>query len=190
MVAMASEGSPPEFDVEFKAQLERRILSYSVQEDRLRKQLRELHDELDAVRRRRRSAEQLFTAEFGRVPEDVKVIDVEDDESEERSSWTPGPLTGLSWSDAMMRVLEQEPDGLHAREIWRRLATNGFRSDAVDPVRSVVAIAVRDPAIVKVRPNTYALNGKYLINGTPPSEDSDVREVTEQADGSPQPPDS
>src|SRR5437773_7008642 len=110
---MASDGSLPEFDAEFKAQLERRILSYSVQEDRLRKQLRELHDELDAVRRRRRSAEQLFTAEFGRVPEDVKLVDGDEDESDERSSWTPGPLTGLSWSDAMMRVLEQEPEGLH-----------------------------------------------------------------------------
>lgn len=187
---MASEGSLPEFDAEFKAQLERRILSYSVQEERLRGQLRELHDELDAVRRRRRSAEDLFTAEFGRVPEDVKVVADDDNESADRSSWTPGPLTGLSWSEAMMRVLEQEPEGLHAREIWRRLATNGFRSDAADPVRSVVAIAVREPAIVKVRPNTYALNGKYLINGVPPSEQSDGWEVTERADVSPQSSDS
>lgn len=175
-----AEGSLPEFDVEFKAQLERRILSYSLQEDRLRKQLRELHDELEAVRRRRRSAEQLFTAEFGRVPEDVRLVDGNEDEAEDRSSWTPGPLTGLSWSDAMMRVLEQEPDGLHAREIWRRLAANGFRSDAADPVRSVVAIAVREPAIVKVRPNTYALNGNYLINGVPPSSESDGLEVNGQ----------
>jgi len=177
---MAEEHAPG-FDAEFKAQLERRILSYGLQEERLRTQLKELHDELEAVRRRRRSAEELFTAEFGRVPEDVKLVDGEADDPSDRTSWTPGPLTGLAWSDAMIRVLEREPEGLHAREIWRRLAANGFRTDAADPVRSVVAIAVREPTIVKVGPNTYALNGKYLINGVPPSDDSDGLEVTGQS---------
>ena len=32
-------------------------------------------------------------------------------------------------------------------------------ANARDPLRSIVAIAVRDPGIVKVSPNTYGLSG-------------------------------
>ncbi len=157
------------FDEEFRAQLERRILTYSHQEERLRIQVRELQDELDAVKRRRRSAEDLYKAEFGEVSSDLRVAeDRAEDQTELPSGRLPGPLTGLPWSVAIMDVLKQEGGPLHVKDIWQRLGAGGFRTDAVDPVRSVVAIAVRSPAIVKVKPNTYALNGNYIVNNRQP----------------------
>jgi hypothetical protein len=168
---------PVDSDEEFKAQLERRILSYSLQEERVRAQLRELQDELEAVRRRRGSAEELFRAEFGSVPAhlDGQRTDRDDDHRDVPPLRATGPLTGVPWSDAIVQVLTEEGGPLHVREIWKRLAANGFRSGAKDPVRSVVAIAVRNQGtIVKVRPNTYALNGRHEEPVGPPAESDDA----------------
>lgn len=171
----SDQSSVADLDEEFRVQLERRILSYSLQEERVRAQVRELQDELEAVRRRRRSAEELFRAEFGNVPADLDAPHAgEDDDDEPAPTRTTGPLTGAPWSEAIVRVLTEEAGALHVREIWKRLAANGFRSDARDPVRSVVAIAVRHPGIVKVRPNTYALNGLHPETVRPPSDSSDA----------------
>jgi len=154
-----------EIDEEFRAQLERRILSYSHQEQRLAVQLRELAEELQAVKRRRQSAEDLYRAEFGDVTDDLRVAE---SPGEHRAGRLTGPLTGLAWSQAIFRVLEEAGGPLHVRDIWQRLAAGGFRSDAVDPVRSVVAIAVRNPGIMKVKPNTYALSAKYVAPAVSP----------------------
>jgi len=119
----------------------------------------------------------LFRAEFGSVPADLDVprADRDDDHQEERPMRATGPLTGASWWDAIVQVLTEEGGPLHVREIWKRLAANGFRSDAKDPVRSVVAIVVRNPEmIVKVRPNTYALNGRHAENVSPPPVSNDA----------------
>lgn len=156
--------SDDEMDEEFRAQLERRILAYSHQEQRLAVQIKELAEELQAVKRRRRSAEDLYRAEFGDVTDDLGVAE---SPGEPRPGRLTGPLTGLAWSQAIFRVLEETGGPLHVRDIWQRLAAGGFRSDAVDPVRSVVAIAVRNPGIMKVRPNTYALSAKYIANASP-----------------------
>lgn len=163
---MAENQSSPDVDEEFKAQLGRRIVSYTEQEDRLQMQIRELQDELQAVQRRRKSAQDLFAAEFGPMLGEM-VATVAVDQGPMPEDQPSGPYSGLAWIDAIMRVLEEEGGPLHVREIWKRLAANGFRTEAVDPVRSVVAIAVREPSITKVRPNTYALNGSYIINQPP-----------------------
>lgn len=167
---MSDESSSSlEFDEEFRAQLERRILSYSQQEERLRVQVRELQDELEAVKRRRRSAEELYKAEFGEISSELRFVEQGvASQTEAVASRLPGPLTGLPWTAAIMRVLEREGGPLHVKKIWQRLAAGGFRTDAVDPVRSVVAIAVREPAIMKVSPNTYAMNGEYIVNNRLP----------------------
>jgi hypothetical protein len=154
-----------EIDEEFRSQLERRILSYSHQEQRLAVQLRELADELHAVKRRRQSAEDLYRAEFGDVTDDLRVAEAP---GEYRPGRPTGPLTGIAWSQAISRVLEEAGGPLHVREIWQRLAAGGFRSDAADPVRSVVAIAVRNAGIMKVRPNTYALSVRDAANAASP----------------------
>lgn len=72
----------------------------------------------------------------------------------------------MSWIDAIERVLRQHGPALHVKSIWEYLEADGFRTEARDPLRSIVAIAVREPSVVKVGPNTYALSGLG------PSEDS------------------
>ena len=50
--------------------------------------------------------------------------------------------------------------GVVSKDIWERLQEGGFRTGSRDPVRSVVAIAVRDPAsFPKAGPNRYGLEG-------------------------------
>ena len=149
-------------DIEFKQQLERRILAYEEQELRLRARVRLLQDELEALQRRRRSAEHLYQVEFG--------ADVRAGANGSNGQRGPGALTGLPWAEAMSRVLRQEGGPLHVKEIWRRLNEGGFRSDAADPVRSVVAIALRHGGIVRVGPNTYTLDGQLPLGGIPGSE--------------------
>ncbi len=150
---------PVEPDVEFKHQLERRISAYEDQEASLRARLRLLQDELEALQRRRRSAEHLFQVEFG--------SSIKTSPNGANGQRGPGPLTGLPWGDAMVRVLQGEGSGLHVKEIWRRMSEGGFRSDAADPIRSVVAVAMRHGGIVRVGPNTYALDGQLPLGGIP-----------------------
>src|SRR5260370_25343838 len=107
-----------EIDEEFRAQLERRILSYSHQEQRLVVEIRELAEEFQAVKRGRQSAEDLYRAEFGDVTDDLRVAE---SPGEYRAGRSTGPLTGLGWSPAILRVLEEAGGPLHVRDIWQRL---------------------------------------------------------------------
>jgi hypothetical protein len=149
----------PNQDQEFKAMLTARIQSYRNQEARIDERIRELTDEKADVAKRRTSAEELYEAEFG---EQVTESDLEP-RLFERPELKEGPLTGLSWADAMTRVLEEAGTPLHVTEIWERLQEGGFRTDSRDPVRSVVAIAVRDPRnFPKAGPNRYGLQPSLL----------------------------
>jgi hypothetical protein len=108
--------------------------------------------EKESVSTRREAAEDLYRAEFGDSPADHA--------APEKPVIQVGPLTGLSWSEAIARVLRDAGQPLHVKEIWQRLQAGGFRTDSRDPVRSVVAIAVRDPAsFPRAGPNRYGLEG-------------------------------
>jgi hypothetical protein len=143
-----------EDDARFREQLERRIARDLLLESRFEVRLAELQQELESISTRRRSAEAMYEAEFGEPFDAERPVQLEP---------TPpprsGPLSGLSWIDAIERVLRERGPALHVKSIWENLEAGGFRTDARDPLRSIVAIAVRDPAIVKVAPNTYALSG-------------------------------
>jgi hypothetical protein len=131
---------------------------YQRREAVLQQHLAEIEAELVEVRHRRGSAEQLYKAEFGGpfVTDDVF------DQPQSALMQPPGHLTGASWGDAIIRVLDEHGPALHIKEIWRLLEEGGFRTEARDPLRSIVAIALRlDPAVIRVAPNTYALsNGR------------------------------
>jgi hypothetical protein len=141
-----------EQDESFKAMLARRIESDRHLESQIQARLDELMAEKESVVRRRSAAEDLYEAEFGE-----RLTEVPDPATEARPAVQVGPLTGLSWSAAMMRVLQDAGGPLHVREIWDQLQAGGFRTDSRDPIRSVVAIAVRDASFVKAGPNRYAL---------------------------------
>jgi HB1, ASXL, restriction endonuclease HTH domain len=132
--------------------LAKRIQSYRDHEDRLRARIEEMQSERESVSRRRESAEELYEAEFReRYSETGEAIVVVDE-------FHRGPLTGLSWAEAMTRVLQEAGHPLHVKQIWEKLREDGFRTNARDPIRSVVAIAVRDPVnFPKVGPNRYGL---------------------------------
>ncbi len=77
-----------------------------------------------------------------------------------------------SWRDGILKALDEAGHPLHAREIWESMEQSGFQTDAADPLRSVVATAIRTPdRIQRVGPNTFALNGteaeerQLAING-------------------------
>lgn len=123
-------------------------------ESRLEVQIAEWQRELDVIAARRASAEAMYEAEFGKPFDPERPAPVSS-----TSSTRSGPLSGLSWIDAIERVLREKGPALHVKAIWENLEAGGFRTDARDPLRSIVAIAVRDPGIVKVAPNTYQLSG-------------------------------
>lgn len=141
----------------FQRLLEGRIQSFRSLRSQVNDRVLELEDELGAIDRRLRSAEDLYEAEFGQKF---------DSSSPERSEaapliggWEPsGPMTGWSWGDALVKTLAESDSPLHVKEIWARMRAAGFTTEARDPVRSIVAIAVRHPGIVKAAPNTYTLN--------------------------------
>jgi hypothetical protein len=141
-------------DREFKQMLTTRIQSYRDEEARLQIRIDELKAQRESVAKRRASAEELYEVEFGEQlseagPEAALF---------ERPELEVGPLTGLSWVEAMTRVLEEAGEPLHVTEIWERLEEGGFRTDARDPVRSIVAIAVRGTrSFRKAGPNRYGL---------------------------------
>ena len=139
---------------DFRELLRHRILRHAALEEQLTEKIAELSAERDLIRGRRDREEELFSAEFGALPslDDERLVDVE--------RFVPrvvGPYTGLSWTEAMVGVLETANRPLHVREIWGHLQEGGFETDARDPVRSVVSIAVRGSRFFKVGPNTYAL---------------------------------
>jgi len=145
-------------DVMFRQQLERRIASYRARKTALREHAAEIEAEIAEITRRCTSTEELYEAEFGAPFSGLGAAEAAPGEP---TSSTSGPLTGLPWADALVRVLDEHGPA-HVKEIWRLLESGGFRTDARDPLRSIVAIALRlEPAVIRVAPNTYALtNGR------------------------------
>ena len=139
------------YDDMFRSLLARRIQSFREHEAAVQSRIDALAAEKDSIVARRRTAEELYQAEFGELEawdEDLSFEVIAD----------AGPLTGLSWAEAMTQVLRDAGEPLHVKEIWQRLQAGGFHTDARDPVRSVVAIAVRDTgAFPKAGPNRYGL---------------------------------
>lgn len=145
--------SMDDIDSEFRDHLARRISSYARRRDELLFQRAEIESEVEDVERRLRSAEQLYEAEYGLIPTGSRA---------ERTTVHPGsqasgPMTGLAWGDALVRILA-ERGPLHVKQIWALLQDGEFRTAARDPLRSIVAIALREPGVIRVAPNTYALN--------------------------------
>jgi hypothetical protein len=141
-------------DARFREQLQRRIVRDLLLESRLEVRLAELQEELNGISARRRSAETMYEAEFGEPFDAERPVQIE-----RALPARSGPLSGLSWIDAMERVLREKGPALHVKSIWENLEAGGFRTRSRDPLRSIVAIAVREPSITKVGPNIYALSG-------------------------------
>jgi hypothetical protein len=74
-----------------------------------------------------------------------------------------GRLSNCSWAKAVTTVLAEASQPLHVRDIWSRMSEGGFVTGAADPLRSIVAIVLREPTIKRVAPNTYALNGTLQV---------------------------
>lgn len=156
----------------FRDALLRRIDNYRAAESAAWERLRALQAEVDRLRHRREAAETLYEAEYGeRVRATETLAEAELEEQREfaapatqsrRSNAKPipghdGRFTGMHWEEAIEYILREEGGPLHVNEIWRRLRDGGFQTASMDPVRSVVAIAVRSPRLSKAAPNTYAL---------------------------------
>jgi hypothetical protein len=134
-----------------------RIASYRGLRHELEAQIADLKEELDAVERRLKMAEELYEAEFRELPQEVDANSAAGQLGVDRKP--SGPLTDLSWADAIVRILHDEGRPLHVKEIWRLLKAGGFHTDARDPMRSIVSIAIRNRAFIRIGPNEYALNG-------------------------------
>lgn len=148
-------------DAEFRTALSHRISSYRARRARLERRKAEVDAELEEVDARLVKSESLYMAEFGEQPPDG-ADNITTDQAERlfqpAAEAVRGPMTGLSWEDALVRALNGHDGGLHVRAIWEQLQGGGFRTEARDPVRSIVAIALRRPdTFVRVAPNTYAL---------------------------------
>src|SRR5438128_2254571 len=126
-------------DDEFKGQLERRMATLLGHRNLLQDQLRDLHAELNSVDRRIEAAEELYRREFEQEPPESAVAVPSRRATRIRRAAAGQP----SWREAVIDVLRQADRPLHAREIWQRLKDSGFQTDAADPLRSVVAIAIR-----------------------------------------------
>lgn len=153
-------------DADFRDALRRRIATYSEQEVQVAERLDELQQALDDLRKRRRNAEALYRAEYG--DEDLTAYSTSEHEGDhQQAAEAParyvaanlGPLFGESWAGAMTSVLAESTEPLHVAEIWRRMRDGGFTSSARDPLRSIVAVAIRTPGVVRAAPNTYTLAG-------------------------------
>lgn len=153
-------------DQEFRAALLRRIDGYRRRDQELQDRRSTIDTELESVRDRLLKAEALFRLEFGEdAPEDVgAALPASDTESFVlRAGRRRGELTGMSWEDALVHVLRRHPEGRHVKALWAELDAGGFQTEARDPTRSIVAIALRRPDVfVRVGPNTYSLNRAAL----------------------------
>lgn len=153
----------------FKSELLKRIDSYRSTEEAIEDRIDSLRAEQLTAAERRKSAEQLYEAEFGpidsesneREPSNTHTTEIQSVES----PVAKGPLTGLSWEDAIEHVLAGAGKPLHVNEIHKRLLEGGFRTNAKNPSNSIVAIAVRSDALVKAGTNTY-----WLANNANPEE--------------------
>jgi HB1, ASXL, restriction endonuclease HTH domain len=140
-------------DQGFREQLEERIATYREQRERIRTRLIELNHDLLDFDRRLAVAEELYQREFGLQPPGA-----EPRRPGRRSG--PPPANGQpSWREAIVGVLSTRGRPLHVKEIWQALLDSGFHTESQDPLRSIVAIAVRDPNIQRTAPNTYGLSG-------------------------------
>src|SRR5436190_10802380 len=139
-------------DDDFRIPLERRIVSLRGLRQSLQDQLRDIHGELNSVDRRIEAAEELYRREFRTDPPDVSAT-----AEHRRATRIRGSEIGQpSWKEAVLDVLRREGRPLHAKEIWQRLQDSGFQTAAADPLRSVVAIAIRsEDQIRRVAPNTF-----------------------------------
>ena len=146
---------------QFRDALRDRIVRYTDQEARLAESLSEIQQALEDVRKRRRSAEVLYRSEFGDDPllPDAELTETPEGNERAHPAMRPGPLYGEPWSDAIVSVLADAAEPLHVREIWQRMREGGFTSSAQDPLRSIVAVVLRTPGVVRAAPNTYTLAG-------------------------------
>jgi hypothetical protein len=158
----------------FRQQLEERIASYREQRERIRTRLVELNHDLLDFDRRLDAAEELYGREFGVQPPGAEP------RRSGRQSVVPVIDRQPSWREAIAGVLSARGRPLHVKEIWEALLDSGFRTDSRDPLRSIVAIAVRDPNIQRTAPNTYGLGG---VNGAKPQMSLDGQEKTVRHEG-------
>ena len=128
--------------------------TYRSQSERIRAKLVDLNHHLNDVDRRLEAAEELYRREFGLTPPGA-------DPSRKRRprASRAGEGQQQSWREAMVSVLRNGDRPLHVKEIWQALVDSGFETRSRDPLRSIVAIAVRDPRIERSAPNTYRLAG-------------------------------
>jgi hypothetical protein len=140
----------------FRSQLEERIATYHSQRERIRTKLIELNQNLNDVERRLEAADELYRREFGVTPPGSQPAR----RAPRKPSATGASKDGQqSWREAIVAVLVARGQPLHVKEIWQALLDSGFVTTSRDPLRSVVAIAVRDPRIKRTAPNTYGLRG-------------------------------
>lgn len=131
-------------------------------EEKARQRAEAARAEYERLRSRRIATERLYETEYGASPDDGLTESGNDSPGARGGDGDAGPLAGLSWEDAMTVVLQEAGQGLHVKEIWSRLSAGGFVSEARDPLRSAVTIAIRSPGIVKEGPNIYALTPKEV----------------------------
>jgi hypothetical protein len=137
----------------FREQLEKRISTYRDQGARIRTRLTELNHDLLDVDRRLEAAEELYRREFGLQPPGSEAP------RSGRRAAAGANGQQQSWREAIVAILSARQRPLHVKEIWQALVDAGFQTESRDPLRSIVAIAVRDPAIERTAPNTYGLRG-------------------------------
>lgn len=153
-------------DVELKASLARRVIGYRERLALIDARMAEWAAERGEIEKRRARGEALYASEFGEpVPQHpVRQTSTDGD----RLFLQPvessiGPLTSLRWDEAIAHVLRGHAYGLHVRAIWDQLKHGAFQTDARDPIRSIVAIALRRPDVfVRTGPNTYGLVGEVV----------------------------
>ena len=152
-------------DLDFARILLDRISRYADLESSMTAKVAEFQGILDDARKRRKSAEALYRTEFGELPDEPypegdrhakAVATVSEDRPEYRRA-DVGPLFTLSWGEALLSVLGAAGRPLHVSEIWSRMKEGGFTTTALDPHRSIVAVALRTPHVVRAAPNTYGL---------------------------------
>jgi hypothetical protein len=138
---------------EFRSQLERRLASYFEMELQIETRITDLTEQLAAVRRRADAARELYKAEYGQEFDRTRA------KRQPTAKPPEGPLTGMTWGEAIARVISDAGRPLHVKEIWQALSAGGFATGSSDPQRSIVSICVRSPHLTKTAPATYALNG-------------------------------
>lgn len=151
-------------DEEFRRQLLERVERYKGAAAKARGRLRELEAEIETLESRQRAAERLYRAEFGEEAPTQLAIKVTPPpvkrgraRREIPRSNLDGPLTGMSWQDAIREALADGP--LHVRDIWQRLDSGGFQTDSKDPLRSIVSVVLRMPELTRTDANTYGIAG-------------------------------